>query len=144
MIFYSHCASEITTLLLSHFTNPEQKTTFLDAPNEFGNTGLHWAALGGHLSVVKFLVEQGAGVGVANDKGYIPLDLASFGEKMEVVDYFLAGMKDMEGENGEGLGNSTGAVELEDVGAGEEEEVEAEAEAKAAEDVDSSKPSSST
>lgn len=143
MLTYLYCASEITTLLLSHFTISEQKTAFLDAPNEFGNTGLHWAALGGHLSVVKFLVEQGAGVGVANDKGYIPLDLASFGEKMEVVDYFLAGMKDMEGENGEGLADAAGAVELEEVGAGGEE-VEVEAKGKAAEDADASKPSSST
>lgn len=133
-------ASEITTLLLSHFTIPEQKTAFLDAPNEFGNTGLHWAALGGHLSVVKFLVEQGSGVGVANDKGYIPLDLASFGEKMEVVDYFLASMKETEGENGEGLGSAAGGLELGEGDAGEEE-VEAEAVAEAAE---ASKPSSSS
>lgn len=105
--------SEITTFLLSHFTTPgEQKTAFLDAPNEFGNTGLHWAALGGHLSVVKFLVEQGANVGVANDKEYIPLDLAGFGEKTEVVDYFLAGMREMEGKNGEGLGNAAESLEL--------------------------------
>lgn len=137
MLLYSYCGSEITTLLLSHFTKPEQKTAFLDAPNEFGNTGLHWAALGGHLSVVKFLVDQGSGVGVANDKGYIPLDLASFGEKMEVVDYFLASMKETEGENGEGLGSAAGGLELEEGVAGEEEEAEAE-------DAGASKPSSSS
>lgn len=89
--------------------------------------------------MVKFLVEQGSGVGVANDKGYIPLDLASFGEKMEVVDYFLAGMKDMEGENGEGLGSAAGGLELGEAGAGEEEDVEAEDA-----DADASKPSSSS
>lgn len=66
--------------------------------------------------MVKFLVEQGAGVGVANDKGYIPLDLASFGEKMEVVDYFLAGMGDLEGANGEGLGSATEELELGEAG----------------------------
>lgn len=62
--------------------------------------------------MVKFLVEQGASVGAANDKGYIPLDLATFGEKMEVVDYFLAGMGDLEGENGEGLGSAAHGLEL--------------------------------
>lgn len=71
--------------------------------------------------MVKLLVEQGSGVGVANDKGYIPLDLAGFGEKMEVVDYFLSSMKDMEGENGEGLGSAAGNLELGEGGAGEEE-----------------------
>ncbi|KAJ4388566.1 ankyrin repeat-containing protein [Gnomoniopsis smithogilvyi] len=132
---------EITTLLLSHFTSPEQKTAFLDAPNEFGNTGLHWAALGGHLSVVKFLVEQGSGLGVANDKGYIPLDLASFGEKMDVVDYFLAGMEDMEGENGEALGSAAEGLELGEADAGEEE---VEAEGSTAKEAEGGKPSGST
>ncbi|KAJ4416160.1 ankyrin repeat-containing protein [Gnomoniopsis sp. IMI 355080] len=132
---------EITTLLLSHFTTPEQKTAFLDAPNEFGNTGLHWAAMGGHLSVVKLLVEQGSGVGVANDKGYIPLDLAGFAEKMEVVDYFLSSMKDMEGENGDGLGSAAGDLDLGEAGAGEEE---VETEGAAAKEAEVSKPGSSS
>lgn len=88
------------------------------------------------MSVVKFLVEQGSGVGVANDKGYIPLDLASFGEKMDVVEYFLAGMKDMEGENGEGLGSAAEGLEL--------EEGDAEVEGSASKGAESSNPSTST
>ncbi|EAQ86437.1 hypothetical protein CHGG_07690 [Chaetomium globosum CBS 148.51] len=83
---------ETVNLLLSHLpaNNTAQKQAYLDAPNAYGNTGLHWAALGGHLSVVRALVEAGASVAAANDKNYIPLDVAGFAEKGEVVDYFLA------------------------------------------------------
>ncbi|KAK4157190.1 ankyrin repeat-containing protein YAR1 [Chaetomidium leptoderma] len=103
---------EIVTLLLSHFTSrpAEEKQAFLDAPNEYGNTGLHWAALGGHLAVVKLLVEGGASVALANDKNYVPLDLASFGDKFDVVDYFLAQSGGLEDENAE-EGGLDGAVE---------------------------------
>ncbi|KAK1835298.1 ankyrin repeat-containing domain protein [Podospora conica] len=103
---------ETVTLLLSHFAGrpAEEKTAFLDAPNEFANTGLHWAALGGHLEVVKALVEAGAAVAKENDKGQVPLDLAMEreGEGGKVVEFFLkqAGMR--EEENAEG-GLSGGA-----------------------------------
>jgi hypothetical protein len=105
---------ETVALLLSHFTSPptaeEQKQAFLDAPNEYGNTGLHWAALGGHLAAVQLLVEAGASVALANDKNYVPLDLASFGEKFDVVDYFLEKSGGLEDENAED-GGLEGAVE---------------------------------
>jgi ankyrin repeat protein len=104
-------------LLLSYFTSDsvskETKQSFLDAPNEFGNTGLHWAALGGHLAVVKLLVENGASPALANDKNYVPLDLASFGDKFEVVDYFLAQSGGLEAENAE-EGMDAAGVQLED------------------------------
>ncbi|KAL2176378.1 ankyrin repeat-containing domain protein [Thermothelomyces heterothallicus CBS 202.75] len=102
--------ADIVAFLLSYFPpaaaaaaedeeKRKQKQAFLDAPNEYGNTGLHWAALGGHLAVVKLLVEHGASVALANDKNYVPLDLASFGDKFEVVDYFLSQSGGIEGEN---------------------------------------------
>ncbi|KAK4235909.1 ankyrin repeat-containing domain protein [Achaetomium macrosporum] len=121
--------ADIVTYLLSHFTSrsKEEKQAFLDAPNEYGNTGLHWAALGGHLPVVKLLVENGASVALANDKNYVPLDLASFGDKFDVVDYFLARSSGLEEENaasGDGLKNAVEGVQLEEEGlqAGEEED----------------------
>ncbi|KAL2132109.1 hypothetical protein VTI74DRAFT_4198 [Chaetomium olivicolor] len=98
---------EIVSLLFSHFASrpAAEKQAFLDFPNEYGNTGLHWAALGGHLPVVKLLVENGASVALANDKNYVPLDLASFSDKFDVVDYFLAQSGGMEEENAaEGAG----------------------------------------
>ena len=113
-------ATDIVNFLLEHFTSSskEEKQAFLDAPNEYGNTGLHWAALGGHLEVLKLLIENGASPALANDKNYIPLDLASFGEKLDVVDYFLAQVRDMEDENagadeGEALSGAVEGVQLE-------------------------------
>lgn len=116
--------SDIVKLLTSQFSSrpKEEKQAYLDAPNEFGNTGLHWAALGGHLEVVKFLTDEGASPALANDKNYIPLDLASFGEKTNVVDFFLSQMEKMEGSNeDEGLESATAGVAL----AGEEDADEA-------------------
>jgi ankyrin repeat protein len=61
--------------------------------------------------VVKLLVEAGASVALANDKNYVPLDLASFGEKFDVVDYFLEKSGGLEDENAEDGGGLEGAVE---------------------------------
>ncbi len=91
-----------------------EKQSFLDATNEFGNTGIHWAALGGHLETVKFLVEQGASPVLANDKNYVPLDLASFNSHTEIVDYFLSQSEGLEGEHEEGLNEAVTSVELEE------------------------------
>ncbi|KAK4656811.1 ankyrin repeat-containing protein [Podospora pseudocomata] len=113
---------EIVEYILSRFptADKDQKQAFLDATNEFGNTALHWAALNGHLPIVKLLVENGASVALANDKNYIPLDLASFSEKIDVVDYFLKEVREMEAENAkEGLGEAVADVKVED---GEENE----------------------
>lgn len=70
--------------------------------------------MGGHLEVVKYLTAEGASPALANDKNYIPLDLASFGEKMNVVDYFLSQMDKMEDSNeGEGgLDNAAASMEI--------------------------------
>ncbi|KAK0652558.1 ankyrin repeat-containing domain protein [Cercophora newfieldiana] len=120
---------ETVSLLLNQFASrpQEEKQAFLDFPNEYGNTGLHWAALSGHLPVVKLLVEAGASVAIANDKNYVPLDLAGFNEKFDVVDYFLAQSGMLEKENGEeGLSGAAGGVELEDGDEVREEVVEGE------------------
>lgn len=117
---------EIVKTILTHFTirPSEEKQTLLDAQNEFGNTGLHWAALGGHLDLVKLLVAEGASPGIANDKNYVPLDSASFGERHDVVDFFLAQMEKLETQNGEdgGLGKAAEGVRVSSGGDGEEEE----------------------
>lgn len=118
---------EIVKTILSHFTTrpTEEKLALLNAQNEFGNTGLHWAALGGHLDLVKLLVGEGASPGIANDKNYVPLDSASFGERHDVVDFFLAQMEKLETQNGEagGLAGAAGGVQVSGRGGeGEEEE----------------------
>jgi len=44
-----------------------------------GQTGLHWAAYGGHLDIVKLLIERGAAID-AKDESYggTPLDWALY------------------------------------------------------------------
>ncbi|KAJ3489018.1 hypothetical protein NLG97_g6078 [Lecanicillium saksenae] len=93
----------------------EEKQAFLDEPNEHGNTGMHWAALGGHLDTVKFLMAQGASPALANERDYVPLDLANQNEKTEVSQYFLSFLKELESENtDEGLKNAATSIEVEE------------------------------
>ncbi|KAJ4136360.1 ankyrin repeat-containing protein [Fusarium equiseti] len=109
---------EIVRQLISYFDNrpKEQKKAFLDESNEAGNTGLHWAALGGHLDVIKLLLEQGASPALANEQNYVPLDLAYFNHKNDVAEYFLSQAKKLEDKNQEegGLDAAVGSVEIED------------------------------
>ncbi|KAH6692446.1 ankyrin repeat-containing domain protein [Plectosphaerella plurivora] len=117
---------ETVTAILSHFTpSSEPLKAYLDLPNEFGNASLHWACLGGHLEVVKVLLAAGADPTAANGKDQIPLDLALFAEKRNVVDHFMSLAGGLEGENGEG-GLSSG-IEVVEV----EEEVEGKGKGKA-------------
>lgn len=52
----------------------------------------------------------------------MPLDSASFGEKHDVVDFFLAQMEKLETKNGEaGLGEAAGGLEVGGAGGGEGE-----------------------
>lgn len=113
----------------------EEKQAFLDDVNEHGNTGLHWAALGGHLEVVKLLLEQGASPALANEANYIPLDLANLNEKAEVAKYFFTFAGSLEDKNQEeGLSGAVESVEI---------EVEDEADADAGKKADQSATSSS-
>ncbi len=105
---------------------------FIDAANGFGNTALHWAAMNGHLGVVRLLVEDGgASPALANDKNYVPLDLAGLNDKTAVVDYFLASTpkdgketpKASASEVAEGLSVATGSLDIAEEDDGEEEEV---------------------
>lgn len=93
----------------------EEKQAFVDDANEHGNTGLHWAALGGHLDTVKLLLEHGASPALANERNYVPLDLANFNDKTEVAQYFLSFSGGLERGNEEsGLSSAVGSVELAD------------------------------
>lgn len=94
----------------------------MDAANEYGNTALHWAALGGHLAVVRMLAEEhGATQAVANDRNYVALDLAQFNGHEDVAAYFLNQIKDLEGKNGTdgGLEGAAAGIELGGDGDGE-------------------------
>jgi hypothetical protein len=121
-------APDVVKFILEQFDSrpKEEKQAYLDAANEFGNTGLHWAALGGHLDTIKLLMDQGASPALANDKNYVPLDLASFNEKFDVVDYFLAKSEGLEGENSEeGFTMSAGDISVKDGDKVEDSEAQA-------------------
>lgn len=71
--------------------------------------------MGGHLDVIKLLLEQGASPALANEQNYVPLDLAYFNHKNDVAEYFLSTAKMLEEKNQEegGLSAAVGSVEIE-------------------------------
>ncbi|ETS80176.1 hypothetical protein PFICI_07705 [Pestalotiopsis fici W106-1] len=132
--------SKTVTHILSHLptsslpspapssTSPSASTTappesYINVANEYGNTALHWACLGGHLDTIKLLLSRGANPTVANARDQIPLDCAAFNNHMHVVEFFLSQSRHKEEQNAKegGLEGAVGAVEM------EVEEVEEEA-----------------
>lgn len=104
----------VRKLLLRFDGRPsEEKQAFVDEANEHGNTGLHWAALGGHLETIKLLTEHGATPALANESNYVPLDLANLNDKREVAEFFLASAGMLESKNEEsGLASAAESIEL--------------------------------
>lgn len=73
-------AGQVVDVLL---TSPQLQ---VDRPNQFGETGLMFAALKGDLALVRRLVERGAAV---NRPGWNPLHYAASGPEPEVVAWLL-------------------------------------------------------
>ena len=63
--------ADVVRMLLEARANP-------DAPNKFGLTPLHCAALGGHADVVRTLLEEGANPTATDALGRTPLRLAAW------------------------------------------------------------------
>ncbi|KAL8664551.1 MAG: hypothetical protein Q9202_002960 [Teloschistes flavicans] len=72
----------------------------LDLQNEAGNTPLHWAAMNGHLEVVKLLVKSGADLKVQNQAGHDATFEAERGGKEDVVAWLLGQQKGVEETSG--------------------------------------------
>lgn len=55
-----------------------------------GNFILHFASVGGHLAIVKYLIEtKGATIDIRNDIKYTPLHYAAFYGHLDIVRYLL-------------------------------------------------------
>jgi uncharacterized protein len=70
--------------------------------------------LGGHLETVKLLLDHAASPALANERNYVPLDVAMFHEHKEVAQYFLSFANKLESNNAEeGLNGAVGSVKIE-------------------------------
>lgn len=79
----------------------------VSAVNERGSTPLHSASFGGHLEVVRFLLQKGAEIDAVNGGGFTPLHLATFAGHREVVEFLLD-----QGANINALNEKMGATVL--------------------------------
>ncbi len=127
---------EIVQYLLEHLTPSEtagEHATTADksAPelvnhkNVSGNTPLHWAAMNGHLEIVKVLVGARADVGVRNEAGrdaVVEAEMSSKEEAQKCAEWML---KNCEGlERGFGGGREVEGALEEVVEGGQEEQKE--------------------
>jgi ankyrin repeat protein len=88
-----YCSANGLTALLPSLlsSSPTEKVSsqLIDHPNREGNTALHWAALNGHLPIVKLLVEAGADMWVKNSAGHLAMFEAERADKSDVVQFLL-------------------------------------------------------
>jgi len=61
----------------------------LEIKDKNGNTLLHLAAFGGHLDIVKYLIEKGADLHATNKNNGTPLHAAASNGKLNVVEYLI-------------------------------------------------------
>jgi ankyrin repeat protein len=85
--------TDLFPVLAAYFSDPAS----LNRQNAQGSTPLHWAALNGHLAVVKQLVGAGADMWTKNEAGHLAMFEAERADKGDVVQFLLeAGGKDVE------------------------------------------------
>ena len=91
--------TDLFPVLAEYFSTPAS----LNRQNAQGSTPLHWAALNGHLAVVKQLVGAGADMWTKNEAGHLAMFEAERADKGDVVQFLLeAGGKDVERVGAEG------------------------------------------
>ena len=67
-----------------------------------GNTPLMHAVFNGHAAAVRYLLERGAGVDLANEAGFSPLKLAATISSLEIVQVLVAGGAPLDSKYGNG------------------------------------------
>lgn len=75
--------------LLKVIASNSELKPLVNAQNESGNTPLHWAALNGHLEVVKLLCDNEADPFLKNEVGHDAYYEAQSNDQEEIVDYLL-------------------------------------------------------
>jgi len=71
---------------------PRVRLIELPTSDHVGFTPLHLAIVGGHIEVVKCLVDDhGANVNTRNSRGHGSVQLAAFGRHVEILDYLVTG-----------------------------------------------------
>jgi hypothetical protein len=75
--------------LLSPAGGERVSPLLIDLGNRESNTALHWAALNGHLPIVKLLVAAGADMWIKNSAGHLAMFEAERADKSDVVQYLL-------------------------------------------------------
>lgn len=63
----------------------ESDDRYLDAVDESGRTLLHYAAEGGHVDIVRYLLENEAYANVEDNDGYYPIDAAVQGNASQAI-----------------------------------------------------------
>lgn len=67
----------------------EKKQIDINSVNEYGLTMLHFAAAGGKLKIVQWLLEQGANINCVTNDNVTPLHFAAKNNKIEIVQYLV-------------------------------------------------------
>ncbi len=70
------------------------KNIELNIADDWGLRPLHYASRGGHLEIVKLLVEAGAEVNVQEDYGFTPMHEAAENGRLEVIKYLIENKAD--------------------------------------------------
>lgn len=88
--------------------------SYVNHQNHSGNTSLHWAALNGHLEIVKLLLAHGADASTLNSSGHDAVFEAEMNDRQEVAEFLL--------KEALGLQQAVGDVENKDEAGGDHEE----------------------
>ena len=83
---------------LSTSPSSSHHSSLIDTPNAYGNTPLHYAAVNGHLDIVKLLVAAGADPNLKNDASHNAVFEAEASDKTKVVEWLLSQMNNVECE----------------------------------------------
>ncbi|KAH8977483.1 prosome, macropain 26S subunit, non-ATPase, 10, isoform CRA_c [Lactarius hatsudake] len=97
-----HAAAQNNQLSLLRSLVSEDATS-VNAVDTDSRTPLHWAASGGHLDVVAYLLANGAGVDKTDDSGWTALHIAASSGHEEVVRELVGAGADVNRKNDKGI-----------------------------------------